>query len=559
MNPDPLTNPTDRHRSQWAVPRITSTPPFRSGKSVPGADQFPRIITTILMAIGVVGTWCGLAWSDTLWVLHIAGKMIDGARLYVDVIEINPPLIFWLAMPIVRAARWLSVDSVAVFRIAMFMGLGGSLCLTAHYLRDAARPGRQWSTPVLALALFVAPGQANFGEREHVIVACVLPWLAFSVARFTRRVSTTEAAIIGCLAGVAVALKPFYAPLVIGVLAYEARAFGWRRVMRFGEHWGAAVLVAAYAAVVALRSPEFFALTREYGKLYWAFHRRPILDLLSTWDVLFGIGTLALYSAARLRQQRTGKQVWLDLLSVALVADLLALVIQGKGFTYHHYPALATALVLAAELAFTPRLRWRLLLGTAFIASSALLIVVRFADASGVLDSSEIEYHTMAAAIEAGGHPPSMLLLGPGGDMGAFRYMHYAHVEWASRWPFPWPLQSFYPEQVHGSGPPRYRPTEDRPAAESKFVSATLDDIAVRRPAVILIRLPGDGVLRLDCYAYFIREPRFRQLLAAYVEGPRAGPYRVFRRADLVRAANPSISREQIRRRAPATVASMFE
>src|SRR5206468_1188885 len=70
------------------------------------------------------------------------------------------------------------------------------------------------------------------------------------------------------------------------------------------------------------------------------------------------------------------------------------------------------------------------------------------------------------------------------------------------------------------------------------------------RPAVIHIRLPGDGVLRLDCYAYFIREPRFRQLLAAYVEGPRAGPYRVFRRADLVRAANPSISRQQITRAA---------
>jgi hypothetical protein len=150
-----------------------------------------------------------------------------------------------------------------------------------------------------------------------------------------------------------------------------------------------------------------------------------------------------------------------------------------------------------------------------------------------------------------------MLLLGPGGDMAAFRYMHYAHVDRASRWPFPWPLQSFYPEQIHGSGPPTYRPPEHRPAAESLFVAATLYDLAVRRPDVILFRLPGDGVLRLDCYAYFIREPRFRQLLAAYVEGPRAGPYRVFRRADLVRAASSSRSRRRIKWRAWATVASM--
>ena len=39
--------------------------------------------------------------ADVAWFLHVAQRVLDGARLYVDVIEINPPLVAWLSMPAV--------------------------------------------------------------------------------------------------------------------------------------------------------------------------------------------------------------------------------------------------------------------------------------------------------------------------------------------------------------------------------------------------------------------------------------------------------------------------
>jgi hypothetical protein len=37
--------------------------------------------------------------ADTLWRLHIAEGLLQGKVLYRDMIEVNPPLWFWAAMP----------------------------------------------------------------------------------------------------------------------------------------------------------------------------------------------------------------------------------------------------------------------------------------------------------------------------------------------------------------------------------------------------------------------------------------------------------------------------
>src|SRR5690348_9425733 len=39
--------------------------------------------------------------DDVAWLLHIANQWLHGRRLYVDIVEVNPPLIVWLsAIPV---------------------------------------------------------------------------------------------------------------------------------------------------------------------------------------------------------------------------------------------------------------------------------------------------------------------------------------------------------------------------------------------------------------------------------------------------------------------------
>ena len=36
---------------------------------------------------------------DVGWVLYVAEQMLDGDRIYIDIVEENPPLIFWISQP----------------------------------------------------------------------------------------------------------------------------------------------------------------------------------------------------------------------------------------------------------------------------------------------------------------------------------------------------------------------------------------------------------------------------------------------------------------------------
>src|SRR5271163_782566 len=49
--------------------------------------------------------------DDIAWLLYVARRWMAGRELYVDVVEVNPPLIVWISAVPLEIARWLDVDS----------------------------------------------------------------------------------------------------------------------------------------------------------------------------------------------------------------------------------------------------------------------------------------------------------------------------------------------------------------------------------------------------------------------------------------------------------------
>ena len=45
--------------------------------------------------------------DDIAWLLYVAHRWMSGRELYVDVIEVNPPLIIWISAIPLAVARWL--------------------------------------------------------------------------------------------------------------------------------------------------------------------------------------------------------------------------------------------------------------------------------------------------------------------------------------------------------------------------------------------------------------------------------------------------------------------
>ncbi len=119
----------------------------------------------LVAAVGVFIAWHRTPSADVLWLVDVARRVTRGEVLYRDILEINPPLIVWLLLPFARTGHPLEWFLAATVGLAV-----ASSVLVARAL---GRPGAL----VAALALLLVVPIGWFGQREHLAVALILPWL----------------------------------------------------------------------------------------------------------------------------------------------------------------------------------------------------------------------------------------------------------------------------------------------------------------------------------------------------------------------------------------------
>ena len=78
---------------------------------------------------------------DVAWILYVAAEMLEGSTLYADIVEENPPLVFWLSVPVVAVARALGCAPILVMNLAVATGIGLAASLSYRVLRSARPDG----------------------------------------------------------------------------------------------------------------------------------------------------------------------------------------------------------------------------------------------------------------------------------------------------------------------------------------------------------------------------------------------------------------------------------
>lgn len=277
---------------------------------------------------------------DAAWQMWIARQLLHGADLYSDIIEINPPLWFWIAEPLSALSSRIGVSGTHAL-VAFFLGcIAASLTLSNRLLR-----GWPWSRRTLFLAAFViaALPPANFGQREQFALIVATPYvLLVGLRRSGVAVPVQLAAGAGLFAAAGFALKPHFA-LVPILLELWLR----RRLIR-PETVALGMSAVVYAASVLVFEPDYFTkampLTREaYGQFT---HLAPS----GLWPT-----ALPFLLALLARADRD------EVSSAFLVGSLtfyLIFIWQMKGFAYHVLPSMGM-LVLALAACVTPQVSVR--------------------------------------------------------------------------------------------------------------------------------------------------------------------------------------------------------
>ncbi len=275
--------------------------------------------------------------DDIAWLLYVARRWMAGRALYVDVVEVNPPLIVWLSAIPIQIGAWLNIDPQRIAMPFFIAAVMGSAWWTAVLLR--ARGGlfadRLPVFAVIGSVLLVVPA-ADLGQREHLLVAAMLPYLVlFAGSLDGIRPKLVSGLCAGVIAGLGCALKPRYAGVFVALecvaLLHNMRPW---RVMPVA----AAATMAAYGLAVALICPAYLARAVPLALALYGGTDVTFFQLLSDSAVLIAGEVVAILLWRHARRDLPERNLLLALVVFAGASTVVCFV-DGKDWFYHRLPA----------------------------------------------------------------------------------------------------------------------------------------------------------------------------------------------------------------------------
>ena len=139
----------------------------------------PWLALAVLFVVAVALRHVLPANTDVSWLLTVAERVFDGQRLYVDIIETNPPMAVLIYTPGIAIARAFGMPAEMVTDALVFVAIFASLAMAAWILKDSPAPNSLpgWLLALLAFAILTVLPTKIFGQREHIAVAELLPAL----------------------------------------------------------------------------------------------------------------------------------------------------------------------------------------------------------------------------------------------------------------------------------------------------------------------------------------------------------------------------------------------
>ena len=306
------------------------------------------VLLTVLAVVLFVALRSPLK-DDIAWLLYVARRWMAGRELYVDLIEINPPMIVWISVIPLTVSRWLGVSPQFVAMpgfVALVLGCSWwSACLLRAQGRASGGlfAARAPVFAVIGSVLLLIPA-ADLGQREHLLVAAFLPYLIlFARTLDGTRPPVTASVAAGVLASLGCALKPQYglAFAALELVALRYRVWPWRVAPL-----AAGITLAGYIALVAFLCPAYLRRAVPLALALYGATDVSFLTLLGDSAALLAAEGLALFLWWRHRHDLPQRHLLLTGVVFAITSSVICF-IDGKDWFYHRLPAtVVTVLVL---------------------------------------------------------------------------------------------------------------------------------------------------------------------------------------------------------------------
>lgn len=505
----------------WALDAHRAFRHLLTGSGGPIAGPSPTMsgwaptILIVITTIGLLAYFTGPLNADVSGQFWLAHSMRNGARLYTDMIEINPPLWFWMATPIDWFAETIGVRTEPVTIIVVAALVLAAVHASRHVLtHDDVRPPTAFLVYMAAI-LLIMPLQ-HLEQREHLALIGSFPYLVLaSVRRQGRTVHPALALLIGMGAALGLCLKPYFlaVPVLTEAWLLIAQKRGWQPIRAETIALGGAGLL--YAAAIVTFTPEYLSDTVPLLVAVYEAAAAPLRTIVNAMTLSW----LCMLAAILVHR----RAIWSGATPLTMAFLLggagfaFAYVIQHKGWLYQGLPATGCfALALAAVLVeagrpaglarlFVPGL---LIWPLAFPIAQTEMRMTRFTDIKYAFeDLREGDAFGLVSTIGATTWPSTV-------NRGLRRSSRYGQF---------WMLAAL-------DARPR-DPVVQHAARQA--VRDTVLDYRCLPPKIIVFtrfdRRPEAVSAVADPYRYFMRDPEFAALLSHYRLSKEYGMFDVYR------------------------------
>jgi hypothetical protein len=480
---------------------------------------------------------------DQVSYLFEAQRFLSGAEPYgPQLSETNPPLIIWFSAIPVQLAHWLHATPQTVFRALVFLMLMGCTAWSVALLRRS--PNAAFANP-LGLYLFGAailltglvPGRYDFGQREHLLVLLLVPYILAVASSTASLLPLAERCASGVAAGIAIWFKPHDALILIALELFLALRTRSLRRLRATEFLALVLTCVVIFALVLIATPLYCKQTVPLlFDTYWALGTKTTLALALTLKLYLPLVCILFLLGFLLRKTMRDPAFFTALLLSSLAASV-AFDLQHTDWVYHRYPHQAFLLLAMAYVPIdllTPQFerltadsrRRRRIAITAFGALSLILFIIvtqrPFPPYVADLDQIYSRYPPSTTVYVFTTRVPPL----------ATAYNH--NLTWGSRFAHLWMMPAILQNELGASPPPapfkRLAPeTLARIAALQRAQSTA--DLNYWRPSVVLVErcnqdnpcqgIEGKTFSMLD---WFLQSPQFTQAWSHYQQRPSPSP-----------------------------------
>ena len=498
-------------RSRLPTLRLSEIPSSMRERAPDNALGFVALATCLALS-GIPLT------HDVVWQFWVARQMLHGAVLYRDIMEINPPLWFWSAVPLQYCGDLLGISPFRLLVPLVVLG-GAASAWTVGTIATPYPPLRRTAIMLLAFCLIVIAPLYDFGQREQLTLICTLPYVALIAARRAdRSPSRTAALLIGIAAVYGFALKHYFVVVPLNLelwLLLRLRRTGWSPIRP--ETVALAIGATLYALAVLLWAPDF--LTRMVPLVRAAYHGYESAwgsILVRPWTLVWLI--IAAFFVFHRDELREQDDPLVKALLIAAAGFTMAYLLQRKGWLYHSVPVTGLLGLALGTFAGAKGLRRAVPLAiAALILALPLSMPLRTGTYRNFFQS---EIDPLLATVP----PGETVLIAATDPMWGWPTVQDHGLVWRSRYYAYWMLPAIAHEEIVGP-----KTAELQQIARDLQVEVARE-LRCGRPALVMFERRRNYVYQpssFDLRAFFMRDPEVRAILAQHYNAM-AGPPGLF-------------------------------